>query len=268
MGYDLVGMVADDAVCIGAEVISISNTIDVEKVDKEVISELMKGLKQACIEQKIVIPGGEIAELGTMVNGYIWNATAIGIVEKNKFLIGNDIKIGDAIIGLASNVFRSNGLTLVRHILHEKFGSEWYKEEYKNGISWGEIVLSPTKIYHNAILEMIGRYKEPSKVKIKAIAHITGGGLPGNIMRILKEHKIGAHINNLPQPHDAVLRVKEFGKVSDEEAYKTWNMGIGMILISNEYEKIKEIAKKNNIEVFKIGEIISNEGIFINDLKF
>ncbi len=108
MGYDLIGMVADDAICVGAEVVSVSNTIDVEKVEKDVITQLMEGLKKACAEQKIVIPGGEIAELGTMIDGYVWNATAIGIVEKEKFITGENIKAGDELIGLASNVFRSN----------------------------------------------------------------------------------------------------------------------------------------------------------------
>jgi phosphoribosylformylglycinamidine cyclo-ligase len=268
MGYDLVAMVADDAICVGAEVVSISNTIDVEKVDKTVISELMAGLKKACIEQKIVIPGGEIAELGTMVSGYIWNSTAIGILEKDKFITGDNVEAGDAIIGLASNVFRSNGITLVRHILYEKFGNEWYKEDFGNGKSWGEVVLSPTIIYHNAVLDIIGRYKQPRQVDVKAIAHITGGGLPGNISRVTKHKGLGARLSDLPQPHEAVLKVKEYGNVDDAEAYKTWNMGIGMALVSNEFEKIEEIAKKHGLKAFKIGEVVDKPGISIDDLTF
>ncbi|MFC1656223.1 phosphoribosylformylglycinamidine cyclo-ligase [Patescibacteria group bacterium] len=268
MGYDLLGTVADDAICVGAEVVSMSNTMDVEKVDKETIGELMEGLKNACIEQKIVIPGGEIAELGTMVKGNVWNSTAIGIVEKEKFITGNDVQAGDELIGLGSNVFRSNGFTLVRHILHEKFGDNWFNEPFGDGQSWGEVVLAPTKIYHNCVLDMVGRYKQPRAVDIKAIAHITGGGLPGNVVRILKGKNLGARMENLPEPHEAVLKVKEFGNVSDEEAYKTWNMGIGMVIVSNEFGKIKEIADKHGVEAYKIGNITDEPGISVEGLRF
>ncbi|MFC1810514.1 phosphoribosylformylglycinamidine cyclo-ligase [Patescibacteria group bacterium] len=268
MGYDLVGMVADDAICVGAEVVSISNTIDVEKVEKDVIEQLMKGLQKACEEQKIVIPGGEIAELGTMVDGYIWNATAVGIVEKDKFITGDKVEVGDPIIGLKSRLFRSNGVSLVRHIMAETFGTEWYNEPYKDGKSWGEALLAPTKIYHNAVLDMIGRYKEPSKVNISAIAHITGGGLPGNISRIVKHKGYGARIESLPRANEVMLKVKEFGNVSDKEAFKTWNMGVGMVLVSKDIDKIIEIAKKHDVEAMQIGEIVAEPGVNILNVPF
>ncbi|MBD3156952.1 phosphoribosylformylglycinamidine cyclo-ligase, partial [Candidatus Peregrinibacteria bacterium] len=201
MAHDLVAMVADDAICVGAEVVSISNTIDVEKVDKKAISSLMKGLSKVCIEQKIVVPGGEIAELGTMVNGYVWNATALGIVEKDKFITGTKVRPGDPIVGLHSDMFRSNGMSLVRHILSERFGPEWFNTAYDEHKRWGDIILTPTHIYHNAVLEMIGRYKKPRNIDIHAIAHITGGGLPGNIERIVRQHGYGAHLDTLPEPH-------------------------------------------------------------------
>jgi len=268
MGYDLVGMVADDAICVGAEVVSISNTIDVEKVEKDIIKELMTGLKAACKEQKIVIPGGEIAELGTMIDGYVWNATAVGIVEKDKFITGEKVKAGDSIVGLKSNLFRSNGMTLVRHILNTQLGPEWYKEQYVEGLSWGEAVLSPTIIYHNAVLDMIGRYKEKAQVDIKAIAHITGGGLPGNISRIVKHKKFGARLDNVPQPNEIVLKIKELGTVDDMEAYKTWNMGIGMAIVTNDVDKVIEIADKHGIFAMKIGEITADSGIQVGDMKF
>lgn len=268
MGYDLVAMVSDDAICVGAEVVSISNTIDVEKIDKAVITDLMKGLKRVCKEQKIVVPGGEIAELGTMVNGYVWNATAIGIVEKDKFITGQNIEPGDPIIGLHSDMFRSNGMTLVRHVLSQNFGPDWYNIEFENGKTWGEVVLTPTRIYHNAVLEMIGRYKQPRIVDVKAIAHITGGGLPGNIVRILKNKGLGANLNNLPEPHKAMTRLQEIGNIPNEEAYKTWNMGIGMAIVSKDIDKIIEIAGKHGIKAQKIGEITNEPGIVIKNMKF
>lgn len=256
MGYDLLCMVVDDAVCVGAEPISVSNTFDVDKVDDKKIGALMKGLEKAALEHKVVIPGGEIAELGDLVKGYVWNATCVGIVEKHKVINGSKIKVGDQIIGLKSHGFRSNGLSLVRHILTEKFGKNWVRQKYDSTRTWGEVILTPSKIFCSAIMEMHGRFKEKPKVELKGVCHVTGGGIPGNLPRILKKSGLGAKLTNLPTPHDFMLKLMEIGKVTRQEAYETWNMGVGMILVSNDLEKIAEICVKHEIEMQVIGEIV------------
>ena len=255
MGIDLLCMVVDDAVCVGAEPISVTNTIDVDKVDEAKITPLMEGLKNAALEHKVVIPGGEIAELGAMCNGYVWNATCVGVVEKHKVINGAKILPGDKLIGLFSPNFRSNGLSLVRHILTEKFGENWVTEKFSDTQTWGEAVIQPSKIYASAIMEMHGRYKQQAQVELKGVCHITGGGIPGNLPRILKKSGLGANIDNLPQAPMVMQKLMEIGNVSREEAYKTWNMGVGMILVSNDFEKIKEICAKHQIEAQLIGEI-------------
>lgn len=255
LGYDLVAMVADDAICVGAEPISVSNTFDVNKVDEAKISAMMAGLEAAALEHKIVIPGGEIAELGDMVNGYLWNATCVGIVKKDKLITGKNIKIGDKIIGLRSRGFRSNGFSLVRYILREKFGEDWAFEKFDNEKNWGEAVLTPSKIYTSAVMEMHGRFDENPKVELKGVVHVTGGGIPGNLPRVLKKSGLGATLNNLPEPHKAMKRLIELGKVDRAEAYRTWNMGIGMILISNDVDKIEGICKKHGVGCQVIGEV-------------
>lgn len=255
LGYDLVAMVADDAACIGAETISISETLDVDKLDEAKITAMMKGLEIACLKHNIVVPGGEIAELGDSVNGYLWNATAVGIVEKNKLITGSNIKAGDKIVGLLSGNFRSNGFSLVRYILREKFGENWVFEKFDDKQTWGEVTLDPCKIYCSAILEMHGRYGEKGTVDLKGVVHITGGGIPGNLPRVLKKTGLGARLDNLPKPPEAMLKLMELGGVSKDEAYRTWNMGVGMILISNDVEKIQEICGKHGIKSQVIGEI-------------
>ncbi|MBD3330167.1 phosphoribosylformylglycinamidine cyclo-ligase [Candidatus Peregrinibacteria bacterium] len=259
LGYDLTAMVADDAVCVGAEPISLTNTLDVDKLDDSKIAPLMEGLSTACLEHKIIIPGGEIAELGNSVNGYLWNATLVGIVEKNKLITGKDIKEGDKIIGLKSSGFRSNGFSLVKHILNEKFGDGWAFEKYDPEMTWGQVTLTPSKIYSSAIMDMHGRYKEDAKVELKGVVHVTGGGIPGNINRVLKNSGLGANINSLPEPHEMIKKLMKIGNVDVEEAYSTWNMGVGMILISNDFDQIKEICKKNDIESLIIGEVKSGD---------
>lgn len=259
LGFDLIAMVADDAVCIGAETISVTNTLDVNVLDVEKVKSLMGGLETAALEQKIVIPGGEIGELGGVLNGYVWNATAVGIVEKDKLITGENMKEGDKLIGLRSAGFRSNGLSLVRHILKNSFGEQWAFEKYDNEMTWGQVTLTPSIIYSSAILEMHGRYKEKAKVELKGIAHITGGGIPGNIVRILKKRGFGAKLDKLPRPHEMMLKLMELGKVSAEEAYKTWNMGVGMILVSNDFDQIKEICDKRGIVAEIIGELTTGK---------
>lgn len=263
LGLDLVAMVADDAACIGAETISITNTLDVDKLDEAKVTSLMAGLETAALEHKIVIPGGEIAELGNAVNGYLWNATAVGILGKDKMISGADIKAGDKIIGLHSDGFRSNGFSLVRHILQNELGDGWAHEKYDNEMTWGEKVLTPSKIYCSAIMDMHGRYGEPAKVELKGVVHVTGGGIPGNISRVLKKTGLGANLNNLPKPHEMMQRLITLGHVNTEEAYKTWNMGIGMILVSNDVDQITEICQNHSITMQIIGEV--SEGKILID---
>ncbi len=255
LGYDLIAMVADDAACLGAETISVSNTLDVDKVNEEKVTKLMVGLESAALEHKIVIPGGEIAELSDMASGYIWNATAVSIVKKDKIITGKNIKVGDKIIGLKSAGLRSNGFTLVRHILKEAYGEDWQFEKYDHEMTWGEVVLTPSKIYTSLIMDLHGRFEEKAKVELKGIVHVTGGGIPGNLPRLLKKHGFGAQLNSLPEPQEMMKKLIELGNVEKEEAYRTWNMGVGMIIISNDVDEIIEAAKIHNIEAQVIGEV-------------
>jgi phosphoribosylformylglycinamidine cyclo-ligase len=264
LGYDLLAMVADDAACVGAETISISNTLDTDKIDPATIDELLKGLGKACIENKVVIPGGELAEVGNSVNGNVWNATAVGVLQKDKRITGADLAKGDILIGLASAGFRSNGFSLVRHILKESFGDNWHEAPYEGdpesphqGKSWGEVVLTPSIIYNNLIMALHGRYKQPAQVTLKGVVHVTGGGIQGNLDRLIKKTGLKADLNNLPAPHEPMLKLMELGIVSQEEAYKTWNMGVGMILVISpeEQEKTLEICANEGYEAQVIGQL-------------
>lgn len=261
LGYDLLAMVADDAACAGAECISITNTLDTNKLNPNTVDQLLTGLEKACIENKVVIPGGELAEVGAACNSNVWNATAVGILEKTKRITGASITSGDILIGLKSPGFRSNGFSLVRFIMKEKFGEDWvhspYDGEKYKGKTWGEVVLTPSVIYHNLIMALHGRYKEPSQVTLKGVAHITGGGLYENFARVTK--RTGAKVNwQLPPPSEEMALMQKLGNVSDDEAYRTWNMGIGMVLVvgKEEAEKTLEIIKAKGYEGMVIGGIV------------
>jgi len=265
LGYDLLAMVVDDAVCLGAETISVSNTIDTSKIDTEVIEELMKGLAKACLEQKIVIPGGEIAEMGEAVKSNIWNATAIGILEKDKVISGQDIQTGDKIIALKEDGFRSNGFSLVRFILENKLGKEPYKLKSPFGKSWGEMLLKPSKIYAAELLKILGRFNEARKIEIKGISHITGGGIGGNFRRILKNKRHGAIFYDVFAPSEMMLEIQKMGNVTEAEAYQTWNMGNGMMLVVAS-ENVDKILTTLKIEAKIVGEI-TDSGIIEIETK-
>ncbi|MDD5103495.1 MAG: phosphoribosylformylglycinamidine cyclo-ligase [Candidatus Peribacteraceae bacterium] len=257
LGYDLAAMVADDAVCTGAEPIAISNTIDVPKIDAKVIDQLMGGLAKACTEQKIVVPAGEIAEVPGAVARGVWSATVVGIVAKDRVLKPETVKPGDVVIALRGAVARSNGFSLIRKILLDAHGKEWFTKEWKNGTTWGEVLLTPSVIYSAAILALIGRHGEPVHVPVKGVAHITGGGIPSKLKRVLKKSGFGAALTDLWVPHAALVDVITLGHVSTEEAYRTWHMGSGMLAIVEEkhVKKALELLKTNGIEAKQAGTI-------------
>lgn len=262
LGYDLVAMVADDAICVGAEVISITNTIDTGALSQNVVEGLMKGLSKACLEQKIVVPGGEIAELKGHISGYTWNATAVGILEKKKFIDGRDIKPGDEIIGIASPNFRSNGFTLLRAVLKKTYGEKWHLRKFR-GKRWGDIALAPSIIYHARILSLIGRFGEKPQARIKGIAHITGGGLPGNAPRMFGKQKLGLILDRLPSPPTAMLELQRLGNIANREAYETWNMGIGMMLIAENTQQALTLLKKAGLKASVVGKVTKKPGVII-----
>ncbi len=260
LGYDLTAMVADDAVCVGAEPVSISNTLDVPKIDSDEVDALMGGLAKACSEQKIVVPAGEIAEVPGAVSKGVWSATVIGVVEKDKVLKPETIEEGDVILTLKSGVARSNGFSLIRKILTDKFGDDWGNQELT------KTMLTPSIVYSKAILGLIGRYKEERKVNIKGIAHITGGGIPSKLGRVLKPSGKGAELTDLFEPHNALKELIELGEVPTEEAYKTWNMGNGMMLVvsPDEVDKATTLLKAEGVDAKKAGLITADQGVHIS----
>lgn len=268
LGFDLLCMVADDAVCLGAEVVSITNTIDTNKVMPDVIDKMMQGLAEACREQKILIPGGEIGELPDLANGITWNAAAVGVLEKDKLIDGSKIKVGDTLIALPSHNFRSNGISLVRHLLEKHFGKNWHETSFDQNRNWGEVALRPSIVYHDKLLQLLGRYGQPRKFDaINGIAHITGGGIGGNLPRILKKTGLGANVeysyDHVPEAMRALI---ELENLPLEEALHTWNMGVAIILVTDKPEDLESELQKLEVEYFRCGEITEGTQVTV-DIK-
>lgn len=265
LGRDLLAMVVDDAICTGAEVISVSNTLDVPSIDTEMVDQLMGGLSHACSQQHIIIPGGEIAEVPGAVNSPVWNATSVGIIEKGQELKPETVAEGDIVLSLQSGVARSNGFSLIRKILCDAHGESWHEIKWRDGTSWGEILLTPSVIYHGALLTLLGRFGEQRKVPVKSLTHITGGGIPENLARTLKKTGLGASLTDIFHPHDAIKDLIALGNVETAEAYRTWNMGNGMLAIVDpaDAKRALESLLSQNIHAKQAGVVTKKGGIEI-----
>jgi len=254
VGMDLVAMCVNDIVTYGAKPLFFLDYISTGKLSKKVTVDLIKGVTEGCKMANCALLGGETAEMPEFYpeGEYDLAGFAVGIVEKSKIIDGRKIKEGDLVIGIASNGLHSNGFSLVRKVLLEE--KQYKMEERISSLkgSLGEELLKPTRIYVQPLLYLLKKYK------ILGIAHITGGGILENIPRILPEG-VSVQINQkswLKLPIFSLIQ-KE-GKISDEEMYLTFNMGIGMVIIvsNDEALKIKEELKKIDYTSYIIGEVI------------
>ena len=275
IAFDLFAMVCDDAVVRGGEPVIIGSVLDINSLSKknngiEIIQQLATGYVNAAKESNVAVINGELAELGSRISGfgnfnYTWSSGILWIAEEKNLISGKNIKVGDILIGLEETGFRSNGISLVRKILSEKFGGNWHQKKL-NGKKLGEIILHPSKIFCKSIVKIIGGILYSPKAKISGIAHITGGGIPEKLGRMLKPSDFGAIIDNPIDAPEIMNYCAKIGNINLKEMYRSWNMGTGMILSANknEVEKIISILKKEKINTKIIGKIISDKKIIIN----
>jgi phosphoribosylformylglycinamidine cyclo-ligase len=246
VGIDLVAMCVNDLVTCGAEPLFFLDYIATEKLNVDVAEQVIKSIIEGCRDAGCALLGGETAEMpGVYKEGeFDLAGFAVGIVDKDKIIDASTIKPGDHLIGLASSGLHSNGFSLVRKILGNEI--KMYVDE----------LLIPTKIYSGIVLKIKDQFV------IKGIAHITGGGIPGNLSRIL------------PKEVDAVIKednwevppffkfLEKRGKIDREEMFRVFNMGIGMILVvdSKDSEKIMSYLGKIQQSSYLIGQIIEGSG--------
>ncbi len=263
IAFDLLAMVCDDAAVMGAEPFALTNTLNVSTLSLRTIEQLADGLVRAAERARVAVVGGEIAVLGERLRGeYIWDADALAVLERPKAFQKEAIQPGDRIVGLKERGFRSNGFSLIRKILKKCFGPRWIEEPYDAKRSWGEVALMPSVIYTPLLVDAVGAYGQKGRAKLKGAAHITGGGIPGNLPRCLPEG-LGAYID-APSPFEPLLKLQELGNVDDREAYRVWNMGLGMLMVTND-ERIFEIAYEHGVEALAVGEVIDEAKIIIKN---
>lgn len=259
IGIDAVAMCVNDIICCGAKPLYFLDYIAIGKNIPEKVAEIVKGVADGCVMAGCALVGGETAEHPDMMEETEYDIAgySTGIVDKSKILDNTKIKPGDTIIGLASSGVHSNGFSLIRHVfnINEQKVRTLVPEL---GMSLGDALLTPTKIYVKSILDLI------SKVEVKGVSHITGGGFYENIPRMLPDG-ISAKIRkgswNIPPIFDLIQKE---GNIPEHDMYNTFNMGVGMAVCVDKTnaDKAVEILKANGEEAFIIGETIDgSEGV-------
>ncbi|CAI8619151.1 unnamed protein product [Vicia faba] len=257
IGIDLVAMSVNDIVTSGAKPLFFLDYFATGHLDVDVAEQVIKGIVNGCKQSDCALLGGETAEMpGLYKEGeYDLSGCAVGIVKKENVINGKNIAVGDIIIGLPSSGVHSNGFSLVRRVLAQS-GLQ-LKDKLPGGdITIAEALMSPTTIYVKQVLDII------SKGGVKGIAHITGGGFTDNIPRVFPEG-LGALIYENSWSIPAVFKwLKEAGKIEDSEMMRTFNMGVGMVLVVSP-EAANGILE-NRVETgkaYRIGEVISGNGV-------
>jgi len=253
VGIDLVAMNVDDVVCCGAKPLFFLDYIGCHKINPDVMEQILTGIAKGCKLAGCALIGGETAELSDLYteDEYDLAGFAVGLVLKKKIIDGSKIKTGDVIIGLASSGLHSNGYTLARKVFFTDAGLS--VDENLKGLdkSLGEELLTPTRIYTKSILSLI------KKVKVKGIAHITGGGLPENAARLLPKGT-KAVIDRFSWKPPAIFGLLQlYGKISKDEMFKSFNMGVGMVVVVSKKDANKAIKVLESCgeKVYQIGEI-------------
>ncbi len=253
VGIDLVAMCVNDVLTSGAEPLFFLDYFATGKLNSKIASEVIKGIVKGCKDAGCSLVGGETAEMPGFYaeNEYDLSGFAVGIVEKKEIINGSRIKKGDLLIGIASNGIHSNGYSLIRKLFFDikKMKVDTYVPELKKTI--GEELLKPTKIYVKAFMAL------KNQVDIKGMAHITGGGIPGNLPRIFPEGVSSVIREKSWYVPEIFKIIKKMGNVPEEDMKKTFNMGIGYIIVVPEVDAYNTliILKKEGFKSCIIGTV-------------
>lgn len=251
VGIDLVAMSVNDILVQGAEPLFFLDYFACGKLDVARATDVIKGIAKGCEQSGCALIGGETAEMPSMypVGEYDLAGFAVGIVEKDQIIHGRNIVAGDVILGLASNGAHSNGYSLIRKILEREQPD--LDAPFTNNQTLRQAIIAPTRLYVKPILSILNHFE------IKGMAHITGGGITENIPRILPNNTV-AQINALSwQLPELFQWLQQAGNISQAEMYRTFNCGIGFVLIvaADIASQVSQSLQEAGETVYCLGEI-------------
>jgi phosphoribosylformylglycinamidine cyclo-ligase len=252
VGIDLVAMSVNDVLTVGARPYFFLDYFACGRLDERIYAEVITGICAGCEKAGCALVGGETAEMPSFYpeGEYDLAGFVTAFVEKDKVIGGSTIESGDRVIGLASDGLHSNGFSLARKIVIEQHGLTIQDEVDGLQGNLYEELLKPTRIYVKPMLAIM------EKFNVKGMAHITGGGLPGNVSRIIPDG-LRARLSVAKEPPDIFKVLKRLGNVTQEEMYATFNMGIGFVIVvskANEADAIQELCKMGE-NAFPLGVV-------------
>lgn len=258
VGIDLVAMCVNDILTLGAEPLFFLDYLATGKLNPHQLAEVIDGIVEGCKQSNCALLGGETAEMpGFYPQGeYDLAGFCVGIVEKSKIIDGSSLQVGDQVVALASSGLHSNGFSLVRQIVSTHNYSWQDQPQELAGLSLGEICLTPTQIYVKPVLEAIA-----SGIEIRAMAHITGGGIPENLPRCLPPDKsISINLNSWIIP-PIFHWLAEQGNIEQTEMLNTFNLGVGFVVIvpPQDLESTISYFDSHQINASCIGEVIDGK---------
>ncbi len=250
IGIDLVAMCSNDLIVAGAEPLFFLDYYATGKLDIDTASDVIKGISEGCIQSGCALTGGETAEMPGMYEGedYDLAGFCVGIVEKDKIIDGSKVKSGDILLGLASSGPHSNGYSLIRKVI-EVSNADLNSD--LDGDTLGNRLLEPTRIYVKSLLNLT------QQIDVHSLCHITGGGLLENLPRVMPENTC-ANIDSKSWQQPEVFKwLQEQGNIEDTEMYRTFNCGIGMVVVvaAEDKQKTIDILQQQGETVFTLGTI-------------
>lgn len=261
VGYDLVAHCVNDILVLGAAPLFFLDYIALGTMDPDRVERIVSGFARGCAEFGCPLLGGETAEMpGTYAPGdYDLAGFIVGIVEKDRALTGKAVREGDVLLGLPSSGLHTNGYSLARKALFEAGGLAVDSRLPELGTTVGEALLAP----HRGYLAAMGPLLERGKVR--ALVHVTGGGFPGNVPRVLPDG-LGARIRTSSWPVPALFRlIRSTGKVPDEEMYRTFNMGVGMVVVVSpgDLHDVEHSLERRGETSYVIGHVERGAGVVL-----
>ncbi|GER68016.1 phosphoribosylformylglycinamidine cyclo-ligase [Weizmannia acidilactici] len=259
IGIDCVAMCVNDIVVQGAEPLYFLDYIGCGSADPEKIEQIVKGVAEGCVQAGCALIGGETAEMPDLYarEEYDLAGFAVGACEKDALVTGENIQPGDMLIGLASSGIHSNGYSLVRKIFLKDRGLPLDTVLPELGKPLGDVLLTPTKIYVKPVLEALRKFE------IKGMAHITGGGFYENIPRMM-DGDLGVEIITGSWPVPPVFTaIESYGKISRDEMFHVFNMGIGFVLAVNaeDAQAAVEFFNESGEQAYVIGKVTNTAGV-------
>jgi phosphoribosylformylglycinamidine cyclo-ligase len=260
IGIDLVAMVVDDLVACGAEPLFLLDYIACGEVVPDKVAEIGAGIADGCRYAGCALLGGETAEHPGVLrpDEYDVSATGVGVVEESEILGKERVELGDAVIAMRSSGLHSNGYSLVRHVLlgAGRMRLDTVVDDFGTQRTLGEELLTPTKIYAKDCLGLI------EETDVRAFSHVTGGGIPGNLNRVLPT-TMDAVVDRStwrPQPIFDLIQAK--GRIEDSEMEATFNMGVGMFAIvsSDDADRAMAYLTGRGVEAWQVGEVVEGTG--------